>query len=106
VNVIFSISRHNQKRFGPDTSVTKNSRYMGDSRAGSWSTSSQYIGECVPVRGDGVSAAGDYALARGESESRYIGDYEPVEEAIHSRDMGDGVASTGAHALGNDVPNG
>ena len=87
--------------------MTKNSRYMGDSDVGRRVTSNREIGERVLARrGTDSRYIGERMLARRWAVSQYIGDCEPGAETLHIWDMGDGAASTGAHALENDVSNG
>jgi len=78
--------------FGPDTWVTKNSRYIGDSGDDSSVTSNRYIGDIV--------------LDEKGTECRYIGDSKRVQETAGIQDMGDTSASFWADALENDVSHG
>ena len=80
---------------------------MGDSHAGTRVTNSRCRGERnVDVWGTGVQFIGDCVLAAWASDSLYFGDSNLAAETVGIRDMGDGAASTGAHALENDEPNG
>ncbi len=78
--------------YGPDTWVTENSRYMGDSGADQPFTNSPDIG--------------DSALDTSGTGSPQTGDWRPALETVDVRDMGDARASWLADALENDVSHG
>jgi len=78
--------------YGPDTWVTTNSRYMGDSSDDTSVTGSQHKGDSV--------------LDDGATRCRNMGDQGLVPETVDVRDMGDTEASGSADDLENDVSHG
>ena len=78
--------------YGPDTSVTKYVRYMGESDAG-WRVTGN--------RGLGDSTAGSWGTG-----FREMGDSGPVQETVDVQDMGDAGASSSSDALEDDLPHG
>jgi hypothetical protein len=81
-----------RRGYGPDTSVPKYVRYMGDSDAGGRVTGNRELGD---------STAGSWGTG-----FREMGDSGPMQETVNVRDIGDAGASSSSDALEDDLSHG
>ncbi len=81
-----------RRGYGPDTSVPKYVRYMGDSHA------------CGRVTGN--RELGDSAAGSSGTGFREMGDSGPMQETVDVRDIGDVGASSSSDALEDDLSHG